>query len=195
MKNCPEIWEIEAYIANQLNAQDDIEKIAEHLEICLYCKNITSELKQYLSIFAEEIKMPADNSIFQLISEIEKKRVVIAGILLQTKEKLKEQKAVSYNSRIILSTENDDSTILEDLDCIPLDKSEILIRAVQLHSNSDTTLYLFTENKQLYQNIGFQIASESKIFFSDDVGKIELGNFNIKNLDEQQVHIFFSNTN
>jgi len=96
---------------------------------------------------------------------------------------------MQYLSEIVLITQDNGSIDLVDLDCIPMDDKEIFIRAIQSRQTTETTLFLYANDEKLYRNVRLQIKSGAETFLSDDIGKIELGRFDINNLDEQHIII------
>ena len=98
-----------------------------------------------------------------------------------------------FTSEIVLTTYRSECTELENLDCIPLDKDDILIRAIQSINTHNTTLFLYSHDKRLYSNIIFNLPMLKKTYYSDIKGKIEIGCFDINNLDNLDVMITSNN--
>ncbi|MCD4664564.1 MAG: hypothetical protein K8R68_04770 [Bacteroidales bacterium] len=186
---CPEVYLIEAFLTERLPSISDQNKISNHIKSCERCKALASELIQYFKIFEQEISKPVSSSIFGLINRIENGRVVIAGILLQPLPQQKEYQSIKYRSEIVLTTEKGESASIDDLDCIPVEDNEILIRAIQSSSTLETTLFLFAHNEKFYRNINLQIDSNEQKFISDGIGKIEMGRFDINELDNKIITI------
>jgi len=184
-KDCLEVHLIEAYISNQISSISDREKISHHLNSCLHCQALASELKQYYNILEQEQKKPVSSSTFKIVNEIEKEKVVIAGILLQPNQLQDNQKSIQYQSGIVLISQKDDSVDIDDLTCIPIGENEIFIRAIQSQTTYETTLFLFAHDEKLYRNVQLKFDSDTEIFSSDEIGKIEIGHVDIKNLDAQ----------
>ncbi len=129
------------------------------------------------------------SSAFKIVKEIEKEKVVVAGILLQPNEVQDNHKSKQFQSGIVLISHDDDAENIDDLDCIQIGEEEIFIRAIQSQMTLETTLFLFAHDEKLYRNIQLQIESSDESFSSDDIGKIELGNYDINNLDDQHIII------
>ena len=188
-KDCPEIHLLEAYISDQISSNAERENIFHHLKQCTKCRALTSELKNYYSLLHQEKTKPVLNSVFTVVNEIEKEKVVIAGILLQPHQEQNDKKSMQYQAGIVLITDESNSVDIDDLNCIPIQENEILIRAIRSQATSETTLFLYAHDEKLYRNIKLQLESDTEIFLSDDIGKIELGNVDIHSLDEQNIII------
>jgi hypothetical protein len=193
-KACPEVHLLEAYILNLIPSISERKRISHHIDSCPRCKALATELNLYYSILEQENKKPVSSSIFKLIDEIEKENVLIAGILLQPNDVQEKKPSMQYQSDIVLITQNDGSFDIDDLDCIPMDDNEIFIRAIQSQQTSETTLFLYANEEKLYRNVQLQIESGAETFLSDHIGKIELGKFDLNNLDDQHVIITPNNS-
>ncbi len=188
-KACPEVHLLEAYVSKQIPPGSDRRKIAHHINSCPRCYALSIEFNQYYAILEREKKKPVLHSVFRLIDNIEKNNVVIAGILLQPNDIKENSQSIQYQAEIVLITNDNGSIDLNDLECIPIDENEIFIRAIQSLETNKTTLFLYANDEKLYRNVQLQIESSSKIFISNEIGKIELGRFDINNLDEQGIII------
>lgn len=188
-KDCPEVYLIEAYISHQTLSNSDREKVSHHLKLCSHCQALATELKRYYTILKQEQKKPVSNSLFRLIADIEKEKTVIAGILLQPDRVFNNPNTIEYLSELILTNQNNDSLDIDDLDCIPLEDNEIFIRAIQSRETLETTLFLFAHNEKWYRNVKLELKSEGLTFLSDEIGKVELGNFDINDLNNQKILI------
>jgi len=188
-KVCPEINLIEAYVSNQIASPSERKKVSHHIYSCRRCLALATELNQYYKILEQEKKKPVSSSIFKLIHDIEKENVVIAGILLQPTDEPETIQLLKYQAEIVLLTEKDHTTAIDDIDCIPIDDNEIFVRAIQYQDTYKTTLYLYANDEKLYRNVQFQIKPGVETFLSDHIGKIELGQFDIVNLDNQHITI------
>jgi hypothetical protein len=188
-KACPEVHLLEAYVSKQIPPGSDRRKIAHHIKSCPRCYALSIEFNQYYAILEREKKKPVLHSVFRLIDNIEKNNVVIAGILLQPNDIKESSQSIQYQAEIVLITNDNGSIDLNDLECIPIDENEIFIRAIQSLETNKTTLFLYANDEKLYRNVQLQIESSSKIFISNEIGKIELGRFDINNLDEQGIII------
>lgn len=188
-KACPEIHLIEAYVANQIASYSERKRVSHHISSCRRCLALATELHQYYKILEQEKSKPVSSSVFKVIHDIEKENVVIAGILLQPTDEKKKMQLMKYQSEIVLLIQRDYTTDIDDIDCIPIDDHEIFIRAIQYQDSSKTTLYLYANDEKLYRNVEFQIKPGVETFLSDHIGKIELGQFDIVNLDNQHVTI------
>jgi len=186
---CPEVHLLEAYILNQIPSISERKKVSHHIDACPRCKALATEFNHYYAILEQEKKKPVASSIFELVDDIEKDEVVIAGILLQPNDLRSDKPSMQYLSEIVLITQDNGSIDLVDLDCIPMDDKEIFIRAIQSRQTTETTLFLYANDEKLYRNVRLQIKSGAETFLSDDIGKIELGRFDINNLDEQHIII------
>jgi len=186
-KVCPEVHRLEAYVSNQLPSVAEHEEISEHLTSCRRCQALASELYQYYKILEREKHKPVHHAVFKLVKTIDPDQVIIAGILLQPNRVQKNQQSIQYQAEVVLVTQKDNAEALDDLDCIPIDDNEIFIRAVQSARTNETTLFLYANDEKLYRNVKLQIEPGSETFSSDDIGKIELGPFDINTLNEQPV--------
>lgn len=188
-KACPEVHLLEAYIANQISSISERRKILHHIKSCTRCLALVTELNDYYKILEQEKKRPVSSSIFELIHDIEKENIVIAGILLQPNDIPDHNNSIHYQAEIVTVIQPNDQNQLVDLDCIPIYDKEIYIRAIQSPGNSETTVFLFANEEKLYRNVQLQILATDQIFLSDNIGKIELGQFNIWNFDGQEIII------
>lgn len=188
-KACPEIYLLEAYVSKQIPPGSDRKKIAHHINSCPRCHALATEFSHYYAILEQEKKKPVFHSAFKLIDSIEKDNVVIAGILLQPNDILENSQSFQYQAEIVVTTYDNGSIDLDDLECIPIEENEIFIRAIQSLKTDKTTLFLYANNEKLYRNVQLQIESSAKIFLSDEIGKIELDRFDINSLDEQGIII------
>jgi len=186
---CPEIHLLEAYI-NKCSIPLSIKNvISKHLTLCPQCKIKASELKRFYSIFEEESILPISGSVFKLINEVEHGKIAITNILLQPVEPLNGHISMPFKSKLVFSTQNFDQKNLVDVNYIPAEDSDILIRVVQSLSTQETTFYLFSHLKRLYCNIRLQLDSSKKRYESDCCGKIELGKFDIRSLDNKIITV------
>lgn len=192
-KACPEVHLLEAYVSKQIPSWSDRKKVAHHINSCPRCRALATELYQYYLILEQEKKKPVSHSAFNLIDNIERHNVVIAGILLQPNDIKENKQSMKYQAEIVLTTQKNGSLDHNDLDCIPIDENEILIRAIQSLVTNETTLFLYANDEKLYRNVQLQIVSSTKTFLSDEIGKIELGHFDINNLDDQHIIITTEN--
>ena len=135
------------------------------------------------------MQKPVSHNIFNLIKQIEKDNIVIAGIILKPQLLDEQPGKRHFTSQIIINTNNSDGIDLQDLDCIPLEKDEVLIRAIQSIKTQETTLFLFSDDKRLYSNIILALPKLDKTFISDTKGKIDIGSFKINSLDNLDVMI------
>lgn len=188
-KACPEVHLLEAYVSKQIPPGSDRKRIAHHINSCPRCRALAAELNQYNAILEQEMQKPVFHSAFRLIDNIEHDNVVIAGILLQPHVITANRKSMQYQAEIVLTTNDNGSIDLDELECIPIDENEIFIRAIQSLETDETTLFLFANDKKLYRNVQLQIENSTAIFLSNEIGKIELGRFDINNFDEQGIII------
>ncbi len=188
-KACPEVHLLEAYIANQISSISERRKILHHIQSCTRCLALVTELSQYYKILEHERKKPVSSSIFKLIYDIEKENVVIAGILLQPNNIPAHNNSVQYQAEIVAVIQPDNLNQIDDLDCIPIDDEEIFIRAIHSQHTSETTIFLYANEAKLYRNVQLHIKPVDRIFLSDDIGKIELGQFDIWSFDGQHIII------
>jgi len=188
-KACPEVHLIEAYVSNQMSSASERKNVSHHIHSCPRCHAVATELHQYYKILHQERNKPIANVTFKLVNNIEKENVVIAGILLQPNHLHDDKKSLKYQAEILLINQNDGSSDINDLDCIPIDDNEIFVRAVQSSQTNETTLFLYANDEKLYRNVRIQIETCEETFFSDEIGKIILGCFEINNLDEQHIII------
>jgi|GEM_PF-1636037 len=184
-KACPEIHLLEAYVSNQIPSRSDRQKIAHHISHCTQCRALAAEFFQYYVILDQEKRKPVSHAVFNLIKQVEQDHVIIAGILLQPNDIKENEQSFNYQADVVLSIPKNGSMAVSDLDCIPIDDKEIFIRAIQSVATNETTLYLYANDQKLYRNVQLKIESSTDTFLSDEIGKIELGNFNIDELDEQ----------
>ena len=188
-KACPEVQLIEAYISNQISFASERTNISRHIYSCPRCHALAAEFYQYYQILDQEIIKPVANSAFKLVNDIEKEKVIIAGILLQPGDRQENEQSLKYQAEILLINQNDDNSEIDDFDCIPIYDKEIFVRAVQSSQTSETTLFLFANDEKLYRNVRLQIVPGKETFLSDDIGIIRLGRFELNNLDEQLIII------
>jgi hypothetical protein len=186
---CPEIHLIEAYISNQISSASEKKSISHHIHSCPRCLALAAELNQYYKILEQERNKPVSNLAFKLINDIEQEDVIIAGILLQPSKIQKNKQSIKYQAEILLTNRSNGGWDIDDLDCIPVDDKEIFVRALQSPQTNETTLFLYANDEKLYRNVRLQIVPGEETFLSDDIGKIELGCFEINNLDEQHIII------
>ncbi len=193
-KACPEVHLLEAYVSQRLSFWPDRQKVVHHIHTCPRCRALASELYQYYVILEQEKSRPVSHQVFKLVDSLEKDNVVIAGILLQPCNMLKKNHTLKFRAEIVLATQKDGSTDLDDLACIPILENEIFIRAIQSLATNETTLFLYANDQKLYRNVQFQMESNPVTFVSDEIGKIELGYCDINSLNEQHFIITMENS-
>lgn len=188
-KGCPDVQLLEAYVSNQFLTGTDREKIANHLEICPKCCALVSELAQYYAILNHEKKKPISNVAVKLVHDLEKDKVIIAGILLQPNSADENQETLKYQAEIVLLTKTDATVDVEDLDCIPLGENEIFVRAIQSTKTNETTLFLYAKDQKLFSNVKLKLEFSDVTFVSDEIGKIEIGKIDIQSFEDQHLLI------
>lgn len=189
-KECPEIHLIEAYVTDSISSAER-EKILRHLQSCRHCQGKAAELAKFYDILNGQDRKPIHSSVFKIVHDIEQTRINLTGILLHPTNQDEDLPYLSYQSEIVFSTQEENDAIdVEELDCIPVHDNDILIRAIQLVANNETTFYLFAHQENLYRNVGLEIKSIEKQFTTDDIGMVKIGCVDLADLDNQEVKIF-----
>ena len=186
---CPNIYLLEAFANKQHISPAADNLISNHLLSCPRCNALASELKQFYDIFIQESMLPVSSSVFKMINQIEADRVAITAILLRPLEPLNGHISMAFQSKIVFSNQNFDQKNLADINSVPVKNSEILIRVVQSLITQETTCYLFSHIKKLYSNIKLQLDSTQNRYKSDCCGKIKLGKFDIRSLDNKVITV------
>jgi len=186
---CPNIYLLEAFVKKQHIPPTANNLISNHLLSCHRCNALVSELRQFYDIFEQESMLPVSSSVFKMINQIEADRVAITNILLRPIEPLNGHISMAFKCKIVFSNQNFDQKNLVDINYVPVENSEILIRVVQSLITHETTFYLFSHIKRLYSNIKLQLDSTQNRYKSDCCGKIELGKFDIRSLDNKVIMI------
>ncbi len=186
---CPDIYLLEAFVNKQLISPVDSNFISDHLISCPRCSAIASELKQFYNIFEQESVLPVSSSVFKMINQIEADRVAITSILLRPIEPFNGHISMAFKCKIVFSNQNFDQKNLVDINYVPVENSEILIRVVQSLITHETTFYLFSHIKRLYSNIKLQLDSTQNRYKSDCCGKIKLGKFDIRSLENKVITV------
>jgi len=187
--HCPKEYLIEGFVNRFLSSSAEIEEIANHLKSCLHCQFLSHELKQFYSIFDEASFLPVPNSVLEKIRQIEFGRIAFTGISLKPVQPLNGHLAMDFRSKIVYSTQNFYQKDLVDMNYLPTEKSEILIRVIQSLATQETTFYVYSRTKKLYCNIQLRLDATKKIYQSDCCGKIELGRYDIRSLDNKIVTV------
>ena len=185
-KACPEIHLLEAYVSNQISPSER-KIISHHIDSCRRCHALATEFYQYYKILEQENSRPVSSTVFKLINDVV--NASIAGILLHSDDMSSPNRSLEYHSEIIFLTQQDIIADIDDLDCIPVYDNEIFIRAIQYQVNHETTLFLYANDKKLYRNVQMKFKTSTEFFVSDPIGKIELGQFDITDLDKQHIII------
>jgi len=186
---CPERFQLESYVNNLPGSLAVYNSISEHLSNCPKCAAITSELEQFYNIFDKESVLPVSSSIFEKINQIELERVAITNILLKPVEPLNGHISMPFRAKIVFSTQNFDQKNLVDINYIPIGNDNILIRVMQSLATQETTFYVFAHHKRLYSRIQLQLDSSENRYQSDSRGKIILGRYDIRSLDDKIITV------
>lgn len=182
---CLDLNEIERYILQQASGRNESSTIPDHIVSCSRCKKIFSELKIFYTILYDELNKPVSNHVFDFIKCLSGDDVAIAGIILKPQLLDEMPGERHFTSELVLL--NSESNKEEAP--INLNRDEIFIRVIKSNKTDETTLYLSAENKRLYSDIIFKLPGYRQSFKSDAKGKIEIGCFDIRNLDRQPVMI------
>jgi hypothetical protein len=153
------------------------------------CRALAHELKQLYLIFNNESSLPLHSSILKKIHQIDFGRVAITGILLKPVEPLNGHVAMAFHSKIVFSTQNFYQENLVDVNYLPTDASDILIRVIQSLATQETTFYIFSRTKKLYSHIQLRLDESEMRYKSDCCGKIELGKYDIRSLDNKIIMV------
>jgi hypothetical protein len=188
-KECSNLKKAELYLLKKRASQTSFSNFENHLKDCKQCNDLVIELDQFYNTLASELQKPVSHYVFKLVKEIEQENVIVAGILLKPQLLDEIPGERQFVSELILTTYYSDPINLDELDCIPVEKDEVLVRAIQSINTQQTTLFLYSENKNLYANVTFKIPKMNKTYLSDDKGKIELGYFDIYCLDDIDITI------
>jgi len=186
---CPEIYLIESCVNNLLTSPAAYSAISEHLITCAKCSALVNELQQFYDIFEKESLLPVSSSIFDKIYQIELGRVAITSILLKPVEPLNGHISMPFKSKIVFSTQNFAQKNLVDINYVPTANNDILIRVIQSLTTQQITFYVFAHHKRLYSNIQLQLDSSGNMYKSDCRGKINLGKFDIRSLDDKIITV------
>jgi len=192
-KECLAVSKIEKFVLHLLLNQVEFEQIEKHIHRCKKCHDIFTELRIFYNVLIDEIEKPVANNIFHLVKILEQNKIIITGILL--KPQLLDEKPGErhFTSEIILSTLDNELSDFKKLDCYPLHRDEILIRAIQSIDTHETTLFLYAQNKKLYSEVTVKFPKTEFIFKSDKKGKVEAGNVDVKKFYNQPVMIVYNN--
>jgi hypothetical protein len=182
---CPENYLLESFVNNLLTTSSANSIIKDHLINCHKCAAFASELEQFYNIFEEESMLPVSSSIFEKINQIELDRVAITNILLKPEEPLNGHISMAFKAKIVFSTQNFDQENLVDINYIPTESDDILIRVIQSLATQETTFYVFAHKNRLYNQIQLQLDSSKNRYVSDCRGKIKLGRYDIRSLDDK----------
>lgn len=187
--SCPKNQILEAFITDALDSKDEIQTITHHLNNCHQCHQKINEIVKFNSILGNEIENPVSSTAFRLLNQIEKNRVIIAGVMLRPVVPLNGHKAMDFHSQIMISKSKGTASNLHQLECTKVEKDEVFLRVVQSPVTLETTLFVFSHHKKLYRNIQFCLDWSGKKFIGDGKGKIELGKFDINQLDKKLITI------
>lgn len=183
---CPNAVLMESFVSNQEINESQKAHIALHLRECPRCQIRYNELSKFYQIFCSEINLPASSSIFDFIDSIKDPKIELYGLLLTPVEPLNGHKALDYYAEIVISSKNNDKKKFSN---IKLNDGEIFLRAVKSRVNGETALYMLSPQERLYRNIKLQLISEGQQFSSDGTGKLNLGKFDISNLEHQVITV------
>lgn len=186
---CPEKYLLESYVNNLLTSPAVNRSITDHLINCPKCAAFVSELQKFYNIFEKESMLPVSSSIFEKINQIELDRVAITSILLKPVEPLNGHISMPFNAKIVFSTQNFDQKNLVGINYIPAESDNILIRVIQSLATQETTFYVFAHKKRLYRCILLQLDSSADRYKSDCRGKIKLGRYDIRSLDNKIINV------
>ncbi len=182
---CLDLNDIERFILEQNSEQNETKKISVHLDSCSRCRKIFSELKIFYTILFDELHKPVTNHVINFIKHLNGDDVTISGLILKPQLLDEMPGERHFTSELVLlnpaSNEKEEPIILN--------RDEIYIRIIKSNSTNETTLYLSAENRRLYSDIIFKLPDYHRTFKSDEKGKIEIGKFDIRNLDQQAVMI------
>lgn len=188
-KGCPEVYLIEAFVSDNLFDEADREKILGHLLTCPRCQAIYSELRQFYHIFHQEIRKPLHNSLFKIIADVERDQIAVAGVLLHPLDQQSNARSQRFRAEIVFSRQSAEDADIDDLDCIPVADDEIFLRIIQTKTTQQATAFLYAAEAKFYRHVQLQLASNNRIFSSDDLGKLELGPLDISSLEDQIITI------
>ncbi len=186
---CPENYLLESYVNNLQTSSVVCRSITDHLINCPKCTAFATELKKFYYIFENEFSLPVSSSIFEKINKIELDRVAITNILLKPVEPLNGHISMAFKAKIVFSTQNFDQKNLVDINYIPTESDNILIRVMQSLATQETTFYVFAHKKRLYHCIQLQLDSSADRYESDSRGKIKLGRYDIRSLDNKIINV------
>ncbi len=188
-KGCPEVYLIEAFVSDNLSDAADREKILGHLQTCPRCQAICSELRQFYHIFHQEIHKPVHSSLFKIIADVERDQIAVAGILLHPLDQQSNARSHRFRAEVVFSRQSAEDADIDDLDCIPVADDEIFLRIIQTKTTQQATAFIYATEAKFYRHVQLQLANDSRIFTSDDLGQLELGPVDISSLEDQIVTI------
>jgi len=189
LNTCPENYQLESYVNTLLTSSTSYDSITDHLINCPKCAAFASELQQFYDVFEKESMLPVSSSIFEQINQIELDRIAITSILLKPVEPLNGHISMAFKAKIVFSTQNFDQENLVGINYIPTESDNILIRVIQSLATQETTFYVFAHKKSLYSRIQLQLDSSENRYVSDCRGKIKLGRYDIRSLDNKIINV------
>ncbi|MBN2011352.1 hypothetical protein JW960_18580 [candidate division KSB1 bacterium] len=182
---------IESYVLRCIvsGVEHTVDDFTAHLEQCEECNQLYHELLQVYQTLYEQLHAPVNHKTFRLVKEIEGDNVIIAGILLKPQLLDEEPGKRHFTSEILLNTYQSDDVNVGELNNISLNRDEVLVRAVQSTSTQETTLFLFSNDRRLYDNVIFALPTLRMYFKSDGKGKVDIGQVDIASFDQLEVMI------
>lgn len=182
---CLELNEIEQFILQQSAERFDTSAISAHLDSCSRCKQVFSELRIFYNILFDELKKPVTNQVFHLVKNLHSDDITVAGVLLKPQLLDEMPGERHFTSQIVFYESGTD----EGEETVTINPDEVFIRVIKSNKTDKTTLYLSAENRKLYSDIIFRLPEHHISFYSDEQGKIEIGKFDIRDLDSRAVMI------
>jgi len=190
---CPYSRKLEPFILKKTHSVAEYDEILDHLNHCDSCKNHFRELRTIYNYLNAELKKPINNYCFKILMEIEKDKISISNVLLKP-QLLDEMPGERHFTAELVFDESDHHNSESDFDNeLPLHKDEVLIRVLQSKDTNDTTLYLYSNDIRLCQKVVFVIPKSNITRQSNDIGKIELGEFNVDNFQNLEIMIIPKN--
>ena len=183
---CPDAVLMESFVINREINEPQKARIALHLQNCPKCQIRYNELSKFYHIFCSETELPASSTIFDCINSMNDPKTELYGILLKPVEPLNGHKVLDYCAEIIISSKNSGKNKFSN---VKLNDGEIFLRAVKSRTTGEIALYMLSPQERLYRNIKLQLTSEGRQFSSDGTGKMNLGKFDISNLEHQIITV------
>ncbi|MBN1153481.1 hypothetical protein JXB12_01030 [candidate division KSB1 bacterium] len=174
-------------------SHSECDDIKTHLIHCVECNQRYKELRAVYDYLNDEITKPVGNFTFKILKEIQQQNISIASVLLKPQLLDEMPGERHFTAELFPYSLEYHTAYFNFLNELPVKKDEVLIRVVQSAHSRKTTLYLYASDKKLYRDVIFKIPKKNISRESDDIGKIELGKFDIHKFQDLEIMIIPSN--